>query len=81
MPSRSIAPPRLPSPPTTLDPEAQRYLGDLVRALEAYIEIDQNPGEFRATKGTLTNLPTSSTDLEDGALWNDSGTVKIVYTP
>jgi len=38
----------------------------------------QNPGELRGTKITLTDLPTSPTDLESGALYNDSGTVKIV---
>lgn len=81
MPSRAVAVPRLPTPPSSLEPEARRYLDDLVRALEAFIEINDNPGELRGTKITLTDLPTSSTDLEDGALWNDSGTVKIVYTP
>ena len=78
MPSRAVAPPRLPTPPSSLNLETQRYLTDLVRALEAFIEINNNPGELRGTKITLTDLPTSSTGLEDGALWNDAGTVKIV---
>lgn len=78
MPSRAVAVPRLPTPPSSLEPTTQRFLDDLIRALEAYIEINENPGELRGTKITLTDLPTSSTGLEDGALWNDAGTVKIV---
>lgn len=54
------------------------YMQDLLRALEFYIEQVRNPGELRATKITLTELPTSATGLETGALYNDSGTVKIV---
>ena len=51
---------------------------DLLRALELFIAQERNPGELRGTKITLTELPTSSTGLETGSLWNDSGTVKIV---
>ena len=51
---------------------------DLARALEAFIAQERNPGALRATKITLTNLPTSATGLESGSLYNDSGTVKIV---
>lgn len=54
------------------------YMQDLLRALEFYIEQVRNPGELRATKITLTELPTSAAGLETGALYNDSGTVKIV---
>lgn len=75
MSSNQIAPPRLPDPPETID---QFYMADLVRALELFIEQERNPGELRGTKITLTDLPTSATGLETGALYNDSGTVKIV---
>ena len=51
---------------------------DLIRALETFISQERNPGELRGTKITLTNLPTSTTGLETGALYNDSGTVKVV---
>ena len=51
---------------------------DLLRALEIFIEQERNPGEMRGTKITLTELPTSATGIESGALYNDSGTVKIV---
>jgi len=75
MSSNQIAPPRLPEPPVEY---TQQYMADLLRALELFIAQERNPGEMRGTKITLTNLPTSSSGLETGALFNDSGTVKIV---
>jgi hypothetical protein len=53
-------------------------MADLIRALELFIAQERNPGEMRGTKLTLTNLPTSASGLETGALYNDSGTVKVV---
>ena len=70
-----IPPPRLPDPPEQID---RQYVEDLVRSLEIFISQERNPGELRATKITLTDLPTSSSGLEVGALFNDSGTIKIV---
>tara|TARA_B100000242_G_scaffold67889_1_gene42359 strand:+ start:2069 stop:2299 length:231 start_codon:yes stop_codon:yes gene_type:complete len=70
-----IPAPRLPEPPEQITRE---YLEDLVRTLEIFITQERNPGELRATKITLTDLPTSATGLESGALYNDSGTIKIV---
>ena len=67
--------PRLPEPPEQITRE---YVEDLVRTLEIFITQERNPGELRATKITLTDLPTSATGLESGALYNDSGTIKIV---
>jgi hypothetical protein len=75
MSSRSLAPPRLPDPPQDYD---SLYMNDLIRTLEVFIQQERNPGELRGTKITLTDLPTSATGLETGALYNDSGTVKIV---
>jgi len=75
MSSNQIAPPRLPEPTREY---SQVYMQDLIRALEIFIEQERNPGELRGTKITLTQLPTSATGLESGALYNDSGTVKIV---
>lgn len=74
MSSNQIAPPRLPDPPEVVD---QRYMQDLVRALELFIQQERNAGELRGTKITLTELPTSATGLEAGALYNDSGTIKV----
>ena len=70
-----LAPPRLPDPPAEI---TTRYMQDLVRALEVFIQQERTAGELRATKITLTDLPTSASGLETGALYNDSGTVKIV---
>tara|TARA_R100000458_G_scaffold55829_1_gene60169 strand:+ start:868 stop:1098 length:231 start_codon:yes stop_codon:yes gene_type:complete len=67
--------PRLPEPPVEYD---QRYMADLTRALELFITQERNAGEMRGTKITLTKLPTSASGLEAGALYNDSGTVKVV---
>tara|TARA_Y100000114_G_C11501696_1_gene204725 strand:- start:24 stop:254 length:231 start_codon:yes stop_codon:yes gene_type:complete len=75
MSSRSLAPPTLPDPPQDYD---NLYMNDLIRTLEVFIQQERNPGELRGTKITLTDLPTSATGLETGALYNDSGTVKIV---
>jgi len=75
MSSNQIAPPRLPEAPAEYN---QQYMADLLRALETFIEQERNPGEMRGTKMTLTELPTSATGLETGALYNDSGTVKVV---
>ena len=68
-------PPRLPEAPDQYDPQ---YMADLLRALKIFISQERTPGEMRGTKITLTELPTSSSGLETGALFNDSGTVKIV---
>lgn len=70
-----LAPPRLPTPGREV---TTQYMDDLVRALEVFISQQQTAGELRATKITLTDLPTSASGLETGALYNDSGTVKIV---
>ena len=67
--------PRLPEPPEQI---VRQYVEELVRSLEIFISQERNPGELRATKITLTDLPTSSSGLEVGALFNDSGTIKIV---
>jgi len=74
MSSNQVAPPRLPEPPIEY---TQQYMADLVRSLQTFIEQERNPGELRGTKITLTDLPTSATGLETGALYNDSGTVKV----
>jgi len=75
MASRDLAPPRLPDPPTEV---TVQYITDLVRALEVFIQQENNPGLMRGSQLTLTDLPTSASGLETGALYNDSGTVKIV---
>ena len=75
MSSNQVAPPSLPEPPIEY---TQQYMADLVRSIQVFIEQERNPGEMRGTKITLTDLPTSATGLETGALYNDSGTIKVV---
>lgn len=73
--SRDLVPPQFPLAPEEYD---RQYFDEMVRSLTQLVIQIQNPGELRGTKITLTDLPTSATGLESGALYNDSGTVKIV---
>ena len=73
--STNQPPPRLPD---ALDEYNIQFMQDLIRAIETFIQQERNTGELRGTKITLTNLPTSTTGLETGALYNDSGTIKVV---
>ena len=65
----------LPVPPVQYD---QNWANQLIRGLNTYFTALQNPGPMQGTTITLTSLPTSSAGLPSGALWNSSGTVKIV---
>lgn len=67
-------PPRLPEAP---EEYSQDYLAGLIRALEVFITQERNPGEERATKVTFTDLPTSDSGLEAGALYRHENNVKI----
>lgn len=73
--SRELVPPQFSVPPEEYD---RTYFDDMVRSLSQLVIQLNNPGELRGTKITLTDLPTSPSGLETGALYNDSGTVKIV---
>ena len=72
--SRQLVPPTFSLPPGEYDVE---YFNDLIRSLSQLVIQLQNAGELRGTKITLTELPTSDTDLEVGALFNDNGTIKV----
>lgn len=71
---RGLVPPRFAVPPDQYD---RMYFSDMVRLLTTYIVQLQQPGEFRATKGTMTALPTNDAGLEEGALFQVDGFVKI----
>ena len=73
--SRQLVPPTFSLPPEEYDVQ---YFNDMIRNLSQLVTQLQNPGELRGTKITLTDLPTSATGLESGALFNDNGTVKVV---
>ena len=70
----NVPAPRLPDAP---EEYSQDYIADLVRSLELFIAQERNPGEQRATKITFTDLPTSDTGLESGALYRMGNDVKI----
>ena len=72
--SRQLVPPNFSLPPDEYDPQ---YFSVMVRSLSQLVNQLQNPGELRGTKITLTDLPTSDTGLEVGALFNDNGTIKV----
>ena len=72
--SRQLVPPYFSLPPDEYDAQ---YFNELVRSLSQLVTQLQNPGELRGTKITLTDLPTSDTGLEVGALFNDNGTIKV----
>ena len=72
--SRQLVPPTFSLAPEKYD---VAYFNDMVRSLSQLVVQLQNPGELRGTKITLTDLPTSDTNLEAGALFNDNGTVKV----
>ena len=50
----------------------------VVSSFDVFIKQQLNPGIGRFSTLTLTDLPTSPTGLEVGAVYNDSGTLKIV---
>ena len=72
------APP--PSPVLPLAPLEYdvQYVNNLIRLLNYFIEQQDNTGSIRGSTITLTNLPTSSTGLSPGSVWNNAGTLKIV---
>lgn len=65
----------LPLPPVEYDAQ---YFNTLIRVLNYIIQQQYNPGQIRGATITLTNLPTSPTNLPSGSVWNDAGTLKIV---
>ncbi len=74
MSSRVINFPRFPDAPETY---TQEHMDDLIRALGFFVDIVQNPGEGRATKTVLTDMPTSDSGLEAGTLFRIGNDVKI----
>jgi len=64
-------------PPLEYD---QAYFANLTRSFATYMQQQQNPGEERATKLTLTDLQTDDSGLETGALFQQDGFVKITLS-
>lgn len=78
--SRNLVLPFFPIPPSEYN---RQYLSEVVRSFSVYLEQMQNPGEGRNTALVLTNLQTDDSGLENGALFQQAGFVKIalVNTP
>tara|TARA_S200002703_G_scaffold35221_1_gene30368 strand:- start:8345 stop:8644 length:300 start_codon:yes stop_codon:yes gene_type:complete len=74
MSSRSLVRPLFPDPPAEYN---QQYQFELVRAFSVLLQQLQNPGDARHTTVTLTGLPTNDQGLEEGALFEVDGFVKI----
>lgn len=56
---------------------SQSYFDDMSRMLNLFLNILRVPGEGRQTTMTLTNLPTTDYGLENGALFQVDGVVRI----
>lgn len=72
--SRNLVRPFFAVPPIDY---SQSYLEEVVRSFSVYLEQMQNPGEGRNTFIVLTNLQTDDSGLENGALFQQEGFVKI----
>ena len=74
MSSRNLTIPFFPNPPQSYD---SAYMADIIRSFAIYVSQVQNPGESRASTAVMTNLPTSDSGLEEGALFERNGFLKI----
>tara|TARA_E500000318_G_scaffold46827_1_gene44142 strand:+ start:851 stop:1150 length:300 start_codon:yes stop_codon:yes gene_type:complete len=72
--SRRLVRPYFPIPPRDY---SQPYLNEVLRSFSVFLEQIQNPGDARHTDLTLTNLQSNDQGLEEGALFEVDGFVKI----
>ena len=73
--SRNVPSPVFPVPPKEYD---QRYMSELTRVFALYQQQIQNPGQGRNTTIVLTNVPTSTANLESGTIYVDvNGFLKL----
>lgn len=63
------------TPPEQYDP---RFFNGMLRKLELAIDGMKERGVIRVSNINISDLPTSSSGLRSGDLWNDTGTVKVV---
>lgn len=74
MSSRNLTIPFFPNPPQSYD---SAYMAEIIRSFSTYVNQVQNSGESRASTAVMTNLPTSDAGLEEGALFERNGFLKI----
>lgn len=67
-------PPAFHRAPTEYD---QAFFAAVIRRLESYLARITSVGPVRASTLNLSDLPTSDSDLRQGDVWNDGGTLKI----
>jgi len=72
--SRNLPLPFLPVPPESYE---RGYFSEIVRAISVYMQNERNPGEGRNTFTVYTDLQTDDVGLENGAIFNHGGYVKI----
>jgi hypothetical protein len=80
MSGRRLVLPQFPNAPQEYD---MRYMVEVVRSFSVFLEQYNNPGDIRGTELTLTNLQQNDYNLEEGALFQQDGIVKITiaYKP
>lgn len=68
---------RFEDPPKDFDSKHLQYFQRLIRDLN---QLDKrvNSKDVTLSRLRITDLPTSSSGLSAGDLWNDSGSVKVV---
>ena len=71
---RGLVQPLFPNPPTDYDPV---FMAEVVRSFSVFLQQVNNPGPWRATDLTLTNLQDNDSGLEVGALFQQEGLVRI----
>ena len=72
--TRSVVRPQFPVAPPQYN---STYMAEVVRAFSVFLNQVQNPGDLRATNLVLTDLPSSDSGLEVGAVFNFGGYLKI----
>lgn len=72
--SRNVPIPFFPSPPAEY---SQAYFSQLVRNFSVFAQQTQVPGPLRATSLTLTALQTDDVGLPEGAVFQQSGFLKV----
>jgi hypothetical protein len=72
---KNYAPPALPVAPENYDPI---YMNQLVRSLNIYFRQLGSTTPVVVDSIQLNKLPTSSTGLVSGSVWNNSGVLNIV---
>jgi len=71
---RRLVSPKFTDPPREYD---QRYMDDLIRALNDLVVQIRTPGLGRNTTTVFTDLVDGQTGLEPGTVWNENGVARI----